>query len=178
MSEVEPIRAARPDDLDRLRDIEDAAGAAYATVGLPGDLEGLPRALLERGCTEGLLWVVPDSRDVPVAFALCWLRPGALHLREIDVHPSHARRGLGRALIEHVVEECRRRGLPKVSLTTFGAVPWNAPLYRRYGFVELEEAAWPDWMRAIRRAEGEAGLDAWGRVAMVRDVQSVRGSQA
>ena len=164
------IRPARHEELADLQDIEDLAGELYATAGLPPDLEGLPMAAMEAAQDNGLVWVTVDADDVPIAFALCWLRPDSLHLREIDVHPDYSRRGLGRQMIQHLVGEARRRGLKQITLTTFSEVPWNAPLYKRYGFVELATDDWPDWMQQIRADEEQIGLDRWPRIAMVKPV--------
>jgi GNAT superfamily N-acetyltransferase len=127
-------------------------------------------AAMEAAQDNGLVWVTVDTDDTPIAFALCWLRPDTLHLREVDVHPDYSRRGLGRQLIEFLIEEARSRGLEQITLTTFSEVPWNAPLYKKYGFVELAEADWPEWMRQIRADEKQIGLDRWPRIAMIRPV--------
>ncbi len=160
------IGRARLEELPRLPPIEDAAGLTYASVGLPDDLEGLPPAEFVAAQRDGLLWVIRDSSDALAGFALCWRRPDALHLRELDVHPDHMRRGLGRRLIDHVrrVAASERRG--QVTLTTFAEVPWNAPLYRRYGFTEVSPAAMPAWLAEIRETEAREGLDRWPRIAM------------
>ena len=107
-----------------------------------------------------------DSQDEPVGFALAWLRPGALHLRELDVLPTHGRRGLGARLVAHVATEAQRRGFPLVTLTTFTEAPWNAPYYERLGFRRLAAEGLPEWLAAIRHEEASEGLDRWPRIAM------------
>ncbi|MCA9673155.1 MAG: GNAT family N-acetyltransferase [Myxococcales bacterium] len=164
------IRLARLDEAARVREIEDLAGELYAEVGMPDDLPGLERETIEGATREQLLWVwARTSDDVAMAFALCWQRPATMHLRELGVHPAIARRGLGRALIEHVCHEARARALGAVSLTTFRDPPWNAPYYAaRCGFAPLAPPELPTWLEAIRRDEREAGLDRWPRLAMWR----------
>jgi ribosomal protein S18 acetylase RimI-like enzyme len=165
------LRAARADELTALARLEDLAGELYAEAGLPPDLPGLEIEVFEEALTDDLLWVLADADDRPVAFALCWRRPDALHLRELDVHPAHARRRLGRRLIDHVRQRAAAEGRSKVTLTTFADPPWNAPLYRRYGFVEIPEAELPRWLAEIRRHERARGLDRWPRIAMARPSQ-------
>jgi GNAT superfamily N-acetyltransferase len=170
---MERLRQATKDEVDAIVRLEDAAGRIYAQAGLPEDLPGLPRAEVQSAIAEGLLWVVVDGvgvggpADRPVAFALCQRKPGALHLRELDVDPAHMRRGLGRRLIEHVRVQAHAWALPWVTLTTFADVAWNAPLYRRYGFRELPREAAPPWLQAIRDEEDQSVLSRWPRVAMV-----------
>jgi GNAT superfamily N-acetyltransferase len=162
------IRPARLDEADELNTIEDKAGRIYASAGLPPDLEGVDPATIEAGIADQLLWVTTDADDQPVGFALCWLRPGALHLRELDVLPEHMRRGLGRGLVEFACVRARALGRASVTLTTFRDISWNAPLYRRWGFEVLAPEACPDWLADIRAHEDRGELQRWPRVAMAR----------
>lgn len=164
------IRHARTDEAELLLALEDDAGRLYGQVGMPEDLEGLPLQLVADAIADQLVWVVVDSSDQPVAFALCWIRGDALHLRELDVHPDHMRRGLGRQLVEFVSERARERGLSRVTLTTYRDVPWNAGLYRRWGFAELEPAKQPGWLAELRAEEDLSSIGRWPRVAMSRPV--------
>lgn len=161
------LRLARADEIDRIRAIEDQAGTRYATVGLPDDLEGLPPETLSAAIEAGLLLVAVDPDDAPIGFALSQRFPSALHLRELDVLPAHQGRGLGRALIDATRAKARALGLPRVTLTTFRDVPFNAPFYARVGFAVLD--ALPDWLAEIRAREAREGLDRWPRVAMTID---------
>jgi GNAT superfamily N-acetyltransferase len=162
------IRLARADEVALLLELEDAAGQLYGEVGLPADLEGLAPALVLAAIADHTTWVVVDRGDCPVGFALCWVRPGALHVRELDVHPRHMRRGLGRRLIEHVCAQARALGLTRVTLTTFAEVPWNRALYQRWGFELLEGDKLPDWLAQIRAQEDAGELARWPRCAMGR----------
>jgi GNAT superfamily N-acetyltransferase len=168
------IRLAREGELEALQRIEEVAGELYASAGLPSDLPGLALDALRESQREGLIWVTADADDAPVGFAMCWRRPSALHLRELDVLPEHGRRGLGGRLLEHVALEAASRELPRVTLTTFADVPWNAPYYERHGFARLPPGAIPGWLAELRREEARAGLDRWPRVAMERPVTRAR----
>lgn len=162
------IRPARREEVARIQEIEDDAGLRYGDAGLPEDLEGLPDAVIEAAIDDGTTWVLVDEDDAPIGFALCWARPEALHLRELDVVRAAMGRGHGRALLEHVAAEARARGLAHVTLTTFRDVTWNAPYYARRGFTIVEPRDQPAWLAAIRREEDEGELAAWPRVAMRR----------
>ena len=83
------------------------------------------------------LWVALAG-DSPVGFAHVELRePRAAHLEELDVHPDHGRRGLGRRLVAAVCEWASNAGIGAVTLTTFRDVPWNMPFYSTLGFEEV-----------------------------------------
>ncbi|HEX5947620.1 MAG TPA: GNAT family N-acetyltransferase [Acidimicrobiales bacterium] len=94
----------------------------------------------------------------------------AAHVEQVSVDPRHARRGLGRRLLDHVVEEARRRGFDAVTLTTFRDVPWNAPYYRRCGFRVLADEEIGPGLRRVRDHETALGLDPARRVCMRRDL--------
>lgn len=164
------IRPARPDEAIQLSMIEDAAGRVYASAGLPPDLEGLDLQVIEVAIAEQLAWVTTDTDDRAIGFALCWLRPETLHLRELDVLPAHMRRGLGRGLVEFACARARALDCTSVTLTTFRDVPWNAPLYRRWGFDVLVPELCPAWLADIRAHEDRGPLRQWPRVAMARSV--------
>ncbi len=166
------LRPARPSEAAALAALELDAGRRFAEAGLPGDLEGLSVAVYEAAIAAGTTWVAADTGDVPVGLARCWERPSCLHLRELDVRPSHMRRGIGALLVERVCAEARARSLEQVTLTTFRDVPWNAPYCARRGFAVLDEAAMPAWLRAIREEEDAAALARWPRVALARRVGS------
>ena len=78
----------------------------------------------------GRLWVALAG-DAPVGFALVEMLADDLpHLDEVDVEPSHGRRGLGTALVRAVCEWATASGFSMLTLTTFRAVPWNLPSMR------------------------------------------------
>ena len=100
---------------------------------------------------------------------------GNAHIEQVSVRPAFGRRGIGRALIEHVATWARERDLPAVTLTTFLDVAWNAPYYERCGFRVLRPDEVTPELAAIRRHEAELGLDQWPRVCMRRDLARAGG---
>jgi len=95
---------------------------------------------------------------------------GCLHVEQVSVDPGSARRGLGRALLDHAAEEAAAASVPALTLTTFADVPWNTPYYLRCGFRVLDDAEVTAGLRAIRQREAALGADRWPRVCMRRDV--------
>ena len=79
-------------------------------------------------------WVAVDDDDRPVAYLTSSEVDGCAHIDQVTVHPSHARRGIGAALIDHLATVSGR----PLTLTTFRDVPWNAPYYARLGFRVFE----------------------------------------
>jgi GNAT superfamily N-acetyltransferase len=164
------IRLARPDDLPALIDIEREAGSLFRAVDMAAIADDDPGSVAELAVYQsaGRAWVSVDDGDRPVAYLVAEVVDGHAHVEQVSVRPSHARRGLGSALIETLAEWAVSRGLPALTLTTFAAVPWNAPYYERLRFRVLADAEIGAGLRAIRRAEAARGLDAWPRVALIR----------
>ncbi|MFD4629090.1 GNAT family N-acetyltransferase [Streptomyces sp. NPDC058284] len=103
--------------------------------------------------------------------------PTAFHIEQVSVYPRAARRGVGRALIEHAAVQARARGATALTLTTFADVPWNAPYYARIGFTPLADADLSPALRTVRAHEAELGLDRWPRLCMRRDLTGTTGVQ-
>lgn len=162
------IRLAHPGDLAQLAEVERAAAALFEPYGFAEQFaeETTPLEALAEAARQRRLWIAVDEEDAPVAFALAGELEGNAHLHEIDVHPAHARQGLGRRLIDEVAAWARRRGLAAITLTTFRHVPWNAPYYERLGFRVLGPAELTEALRDVLRHEAENGLPAALRVAM------------
>jgi GNAT superfamily N-acetyltransferase len=159
------IRPVRADELPLLQDIERAAGGCFREVAMPeiADDEPFPIPVLERFRAAGWAWVAVDDADRPVGYLVAEPVDGAVHVEQVSVHPSHARRGIGRALLLSVAPDS------PLTLTTFADVPWNAPYYARLGFRVLPESEWTPGLRAIRAREASIGLDRWARVCMRRE---------
>ncbi|MCI3935367.1 GNAT family N-acetyltransferase [Streptomyces sp. AN091965] len=166
------IRVVDPNEFPLLQDIERAAGRSFRDVGMPEIADDEPPTSdeLARYQRAGRAWVAADDADRPVAYLLADHVDGDLHIEQVSVHPDHARRGVGRALIEHLAGTARAGGFPALTLTTFAEVPWNAPYYARCGFETVDEAAIGPQLRAVRRNEAAHGLDRWPRVCMRRPV--------
>jgi len=158
------IRAATIDELPVLQDIERAAGRLFAELGMTAVAEDEPLDIiaLEHFRDDGYAWVVADP--TPVAYLVAAPLDGNLHIEQVSVHPDHARRRLGAALID----AADTAGWPASTLTTFRDVPFNAPYYRRLGFRDVPEDQETPGLRAIRKAEVAHGLDRWPRLCMRR----------
>jgi GNAT superfamily N-acetyltransferase len=111
--------------------------------------------------------------DLPVGMVIASVRDGAVYVEEMDVLPTHGRRGLGARLLGRVCIWAGAQGHAAVTLSTFRDVPWNGPFYRKHGFRDLQPAEWTPGMRAIRETEERQGLRVEARVFMRRDLGGV-----
>lgn len=165
------IRLARPDEIPRVREIEDEAGMIFSGLGIIDEAldVSFPRDNLVRLVDMGQVWVGCPEDDVPVGMVIASVREGAVYIEEMDVLPAHGRRGLGGRLLARVCAWARARGRPAVTLSTFRDVPWNGPFYRKHGFRDLQPAEWTPGMWAIRKKEAKY-LRVEARVFMRRDL--------
>ena len=163
------VVAARAVDLGALAGIELAAArllAGHAPQSVLNETTSVET--LARAMREGRLWVaLAAGRPVGLAHVEL-LEPGVAHLEELDVHPEHGRRGLGRRLVEVVCDWAAARGCESVSLTTFRDVPWNMPFYARLGFVEIPRRDLSPALVSVLNDEVRRALDPTRRVPMRR----------
>lgn len=169
-----PVRPARAGDVPAMREIERAAGLLFLEVGMPEVAADppLPATELLRYVERGHAWVSPGGGaagagpDEAVGYALVSLMTASLHLAQLSVWPEHGRRGRGRALFGAVRGHARLAGRERVTLSTFRDVPWNAPLYARWGARPLAPDEVDDELAAIVERERAIGLDPAARVLM------------
>jgi GNAT superfamily N-acetyltransferase len=166
------VRPALAADLPELRRIEWAAGQRYRDYGLDhvADDEPLPMDALLGYSTDDRAWVATAGGDEPVGYILVDVIEGAAHIEQVSVAPEHQGRGVGRALVEQVAAWATTRGVTAVTLTTFGHLPWNRPLFEHMGFRVLQEDEIGVGLRTVRQVEAEHGLDPELRVAMWMDL--------
>ncbi|WP_231571304.1 MULTISPECIES: GNAT family N-acetyltransferase [Xenorhabdus] len=74
-------------------------------------------------------WVALEKRK-PIGFILVKPLDDGLHIVELSVYGDWQRKGIGKSLIETVIQVAKQRKLQFVTLTTFRHVSWNAPFYQ------------------------------------------------
>lgn len=126
--------------------------------------------LLATFVADGRAWVVCAGGRV-LGFVLAEELDGGCHIEQLSILPDHQGRGLARSLVDHVAAWALERGYTLLSLTTFGDVACNRPLFEHLGF-EVEDTGrlGPD-LKGRRAEEAARGLDPARRVVMVRNVQ-------
>lgn len=83
------------------------------------------------------LWVAWDGESIAATGALAALEPGHEELKSMRTAPGLRGRGLGRLMLDHLLEDAAGRSVQRISLET-GSMDFFAPARRLYasaGFV-------------------------------------------
>ncbi len=83
------------------------------------------------------LVVRPTEGDASILAYICWWTVGdEVHLLNLAVTPEHRRDGIGRSLVELLVQTARENGARSVTLEVHSDNVPGIALYRGFGFVE------------------------------------------
>ena len=78
-------------------------------------------------------WVMRERAQV-VGYMCVWEIGAEVHITNIAVHPGSRRRGIGRALLDHLVQDARQRGLHLIGLEVRPSNREARALYESFGF--------------------------------------------
>lgn len=162
------IRATRIDDLALLPAVERSAGDAFRTIpnlAWIADDSVMSAAQHQQLLSGGWCRVALVGREV-AGFVTAQQFDTQLHIWELAVRAESQGQGLGRALLQALIDEAEAAAMAAVTLTTFVDVPWNAPFYRKLGFAVLEPTDLGSRLKDCLAAEAAAGLPMAQRCAM------------
>lgn len=168
------IRPYERADLDALIAVERRSAALFAEHGLPtmATAPAPQRAAFADLLETNAAWVAEtragDGPAGPVGYAVAGDVNGVFYLKDLAVDPAHGRRGLGSALLACVIDHAHWAFYGAVALSTFRNVPFNAPFYRRRGFVAVAREDVPEMLAGQFDAEVPPGIHPATRVLMVR----------
>lgn len=120
------FRRMTPSDLDEIMTIE-RDSFAY-----PWSLRFFLQEL-RVPCARSLLATVGSKA---VGYIIYWVLAGEVDIHNLAVHPSYRRRGIGKHLLQAVVEEAKGNGSGRVTLEVRKSNEPAQRLYQALGFVE------------------------------------------
>jgi ribosomal-protein-alanine N-acetyltransferase len=137
MSQVQySIRPMRLNDLDRVREID------QLSFSLPWPDSAFKYELIENQSSS--CWVVeaPSAQGEPgsaqvIAMCVVWLVVDEAHIATIAVHPQYRGQGIGKLLLDHILQDAVRRGLLSALLEVRAGNQVAIQMYRQFGFEEV-----------------------------------------
>jgi len=116
------------------REYADAIGADLEYQGFAAELAALPAPYKPPG---GALLVAHAGSDVAGCVGLRALDDRTGEMKRLYVRPAYRTCGLGKRLVETVIQLARRAGYSELRLDTLPGMASAQALYRRLGFTEI-----------------------------------------
>lgn len=163
------IRLARPEDADEFHRVEeDAAGLLREEPSLAGTVIPPTASTADHARTirKGRSLAALSGERV-IGFAAISTVGRELHLAELSVERAHQRCGVGSLLIRAMMIDARNSGYRAVTLNTYRDIPWNAPFYARFGFVDVENFEGREHLAESREGAAALGVPMDRRCAMI-----------
>lgn len=83
-------------------------------------------------CARSLLGMINGK---PVGYVIYWLLPSEIDIHNLAVHPDHRRQGIGRSLLQAVVDEAKHERRSRITLEVRKSNAAAQRLYESAGFV-------------------------------------------
>jgi GNAT superfamily N-acetyltransferase len=108
----------------------------YIARSLREEIDRIPAYYGEK---DGGFWVAADGSRIVGMFGLERLSAGAMELRRMYVDPDAQRRGIARQMLRFAEDECRRRNVPRLELSTSELQGAALSLYQNSGYALMRE---------------------------------------
>ena len=139
------VRQATEEDKTTLTAIELNAVALFKTIPALADLgsDHASPEQLSAWLSNGRIYIAEDNGK-PVGYVAAVTMDTTLYIAEISSIQEYQGKGVGTRLVAAVFDWARELAAaaagsrPRVSLTTYREVVWNAPWYRKRGFKEVD----------------------------------------
>lgn len=79
--------------------------------------------------------LLAEIRGKIVGYIIYWILSDAADVHNLAVHPAYRRQGIGRSLVQAVIDEARRQGSARVTLEVRKSNEVAQRLYQSLGFV-------------------------------------------
>jgi GNAT superfamily N-acetyltransferase len=161
------VRPTTTTDLLELEPLERSAASLFRETDRAwvADQEPTTAEVHLEAIAAGLHWLAL-TEEIVAGFVFSRRIEWSLYVTELVVARPYQRQGIGRLLMATMEEHARGIGATQITLTTYRDLPWNAPFYRRLGF--LEPSVMPVHLTNLLRREAKHGHDPALRCGMVK----------
>ena len=133
-------QATTPTDIEQTRELfreyEAGLGISLCFQNFDKELANLPG---DYAPPQGRLLLAREFDQLMGCIALRPVGPTTCEMKRLFVRPEYRARGLGRVLVEAIIEQARKIGYTHMRLDTLpGRMDRAIELYRSIGFVEIE----------------------------------------
>lgn len=131
-------RKGQYQELEALASVERSAAEKYRLFGQGHLIDGstMPYDRLKAMFKEGHVWVALDIYG-PIGYVCGENIDGSFHVAEISVAYEFQGVGIGKKLMNTMIEDVIKERFRSITLTTFRDIFWNAPWYTKFGFYEV-----------------------------------------
>jgi GNAT superfamily N-acetyltransferase len=134
------LQATSPEHIKQARSLfeeyEASLNISLCFQNFDQEMKGLPGRYAP---PDGRLLLATVDDELAGCIALRKLSPGVCEMKRLFVRPAYRSHGLGRVLVETIIDEARKLGYTQMRLDTLpGLMDKAIALYRSFGFVDIE----------------------------------------
>jgi ribosomal-protein-alanine N-acetyltransferase len=119
-----------------LKDIDAIFAIERVSFSDPWSKRAFMSELVERGFNFSIVAEAPKGRKV-IGYCLFWIiEDDETHITNIAINPEFRRQGIGKLLIDEVIQRSRDKGIPSVTLEVRESNTAAREFYDRLGFAE------------------------------------------
>ncbi|MHC4218773.1 MAG: GNAT family N-acetyltransferase [Planctomycetota bacterium] len=133
------IRAETPEHWNWARTLlEEYAASLDFALDFQGFAEEIENLTRDYGAPDGCLLLAPHEGDAVGCVAFRRIDDGICEMKRLYVRPEHRALGLGRTLVEGIIEHARQQAYQRMRLDTVPSMEAARALYASYGFRAIE----------------------------------------
>ncbi|MFC4599324.1 N-acetyltransferase [Cohnella hongkongensis] len=154
-------RPALPEDIEALHEL--IQGYAAKGIMLPRSREALTRNI-------GTFIVAQDGERLIGCGSLCRLGSDLVEIRSLGIADGYKGQGIGSRLVDALIEEAKRQGIPKVMALTYESV-----FFQKNGFQIVDKDIFPEkvWTDCVHCPKQHC----CDEIAVVRLIGSAEGDE-